>query len=153
MALKKKDLNLGDRVCSISRGSGYVISAQSSDASNRYPFMSPNERQNYVWVKFDNGDVDGWHVQLPDGFPREINLEDKVRQAEEALAAAKAELAESRTPKVGEKWVSGDFTATVKLVEDGFVFYTYVGKRLPQLKGTVRSIANFVDNHTKLPDL
>lgn len=152
MALKKKDLNLGDRVYLIQRGAGYIVSAQSSYAMNRYPHLTPNERQNRVWVKFDNGAVDGWYGELPEGFTREIDLEDKVRQAEEALAIAKAELAESRPPKAGQKWVQGDFTATVKLVEDGFVFYTYVSKRLTQPNANVRTLAYFVDNYTKLPD-
>lgn len=132
---------------------GIVLAHTDCKIVNKYPEgtdarWNEKARAEYTWVEFSNGGINGW-TDLPYYLQAEKTLEDKVEEARQALADAEAELEASRTPKAGDRWVNGEFTATVKFVDENFVFYTYTTVRSNNPVPAGRRLKSFLRNYTK----
>ena len=116
----------GSRVVHHNGEEGTIVAHDDCEVVAKF---SDLKRDQYVWVKFDDGSINGWingFYLKPIPTPQE-----KVEAARKALAEAEAELAASLLPKVGDRYFSelDKTTATVKAIVDDVVYYEYITSR------------------------
>lgn len=119
--------NVGTRIFSQTFEYGAEIIAHDDPrVLKTYEDWSENERKKYVWASLDKGGINGWPISTFDKYFEVETIDRKIERLQKELQEA---ILERDTIKVGDvrRDPSSGFTATVKLVEDEFVFYTYVG--------------------------
>jgi hypothetical protein len=142
---KLKKPPIGARVTHANFGAGTIVASDDCEVIKKHFDRSQDWRDEYFWVKFDDGYINGWsdtrHISyIP--TPQE-----KVEAARKVLAEAEAELAASLAPKAGDRYRSAfsGITATVKFVDDNVVYYEFVSNGYTDYSG--RNIESFLKTY------
>lgn len=134
----------GTRVAHTNGQEGTIVAYDDCEVIVKFPDL---KRDHYVWVKFDDGSINGWingFYLKPIPTPQE-----KVEAARKALAEAEAELASSVKP--GDRFFSpfNETTATVKFVDGDAVYYEYTLFTKSEVHYSGRKLSSFLQTYTK----
>ena len=113
-----------------------------------YKDWSENERKRYIWAFFDKGGVNGWPIATFDKYFEVETIDHKIERLQKELQEA---ILERDMIKVGDvrRDPTSSLTATVKLVDDEFVFYTYVGTHFDGSSASASTKENFLKYYSE----